>query len=115
MIRRLYPTAILLFLSLISCRSADDTVAIQDAYNQIYFSVQFKQKQCSSPVEPSPSLILVNPPLKHHLDLCTLAITRSPGCPLTGYPRACLLLYINEDIEIPWYTNYDEELVKKNI
>ena len=105
---------ILLFL-VIQCRMADNTVEIQDAYGQIHSAVVWKAAQCQPASQPSLPLVVPFPPLKRHLDLCTLAITRATECPFVAYPLACAFIYLEKDQDIPWYLDYDDVLVKEKL
>ena len=101
-----------LLLVLVAC-TPDNTVSVDDAHNQIYFSVQFKKKQCNPSSEPLTPLVIVEPPLKRHLDLCTIAITENQECPFNNYPLACMMVYIHKDTPIPWYISFKDTLSKQ--
>ena len=97
----------LIFLAaFIACAPVDNTVPIDDAYNQVYFAVQYKSKQCNPNSQPALPLVIPVRPLQRHLDLCTIAITENTECPFVNYPIACLMIYLPDDTPIPWYLNF---------
>lgn len=89
-----------------SCAQTDEVVDVSDAQSQILAAAKFAADKCGTPI-PEPFLLVVNDPIKRNLDLCTISITRT-GCPFTGYPLPCLLIYLQKDPgDIPWYINFN--------
>ncbi len=101
--------AVILFgsiLTFVSCAQGEETVEVNDAQSQIAASAKFAADRCGTRI-PEPFLIVINKPLKRNLDLCTISITRT-GCPFSGYPLPCLLIYSQKDPgDLPWYINFN--------
>jgi len=106
-IRHFFLFISLAFISFfISCAQTDETVPVSDAQSQILAAAKFAADKCGTLI-PEPFLLVVNEPIKRNLDLCTISITRT-GCPFTGYPLPCLLIYSQKDPgDIPWYINFN--------
>jgi hypothetical protein len=98
---------VLSILSIFACAPGVEKVDVSDAQSQIFAAAKFAADKCGTPI-PEPPLIVVNDPVKRNLDLCTISITRV-GCPFTGYPITCTLIYLQKDPgDIPWYLNFNE-------
>ncbi|WCL48684.1 hypothetical protein [Leptospira sp. GIMC2001] len=90
-----------------------DLVDRDEAYNEIYFALNYKSRECGREIPPLP-LILLEDVSRRNLDLCTISITRT-DCSEGDYPITCLLLYIEDDVQdIPWYFNFND-LSKRKI
>lgn len=68
------------FAIFMQCAAQEDRVPVNEAQSQVYAAAKFAAEKCGTPI-PNPPLIIVNPPLKRNLDLCSVSITRV-GCPL---------------------------------
>ncbi|WP_411823833.1 hypothetical protein [Leptospira sp. 'Mane'] len=104
-------TKILLFLFsfaiFLQCMAQEDRVPVDEAQSQVYAAAKFAADKCGTGI-PNPPLLIVSPPLKRNLDLCSISITRV-GCPFVGFPIACTLIYLQKDPgNIPWYANFNE-------
>ncbi len=87
-------TAILLIAALtlffFSGCMEDDSFQQDDAYNELYATIEYKAKQCGQ--RPPYFLILPGIPTKYEVDLCSITIIRQE-CPFNDYPIFCLELY----------------------
>lgn len=111
----------ILIFALFDCRTEDTSVDPVDAQSQIQAAVDFKAKKCEPNqaqelrTRPSMPLYVVIRPLKRHLDLCTIAITRATECPFIAYPLACSFIYVKENIDYPWYINFNDVFIKQKL
>lgn len=79
------------FIFVFSCRVDDDELKESDAYNQIYYAVEYKAEVCGN--RPGYLLILPGDVSSYATDLCSLSIVRM-DCPFNDYPTECLGIYL---------------------
>ncbi len=102
----IYLITIISLSLLISC-AAEDRVPTNEAQSQLYAAAKFAADRCGTPI-PEPYFLILNEPIRRNLDLCTISITRT-GCPFSGYPLPCALIYLENDPgDLPWYLNFNE-------
>ncbi len=82
--------AALMFFFLSSCLVSDEEGNTADSWNEIYASIDYKEKRCGH--KPDQPLIIPKNPSAYAVRLCSLMIIRE-DCPFHEYPVFCWELY----------------------
>lgn len=81
---------IFVFLFILNCNNAPDTIKKSAAYKDLYLAIETKKRECNS--VPDKYLVLKDDPIQEHVQICAYSIL-DMTCPFFDYPILCLKIY----------------------